>query len=416
MRQDIVEIKNRLLGLSKGEKKNLIVLSLVIFLLLFSYPMVRSVSTAIFLDTFGAKSSPYVWLYSVLGLSVAVALYNRFQVGLTIHRLFLGASLISGCFLVISVWLAEQGYSYWAYALYVAKEVYIVLLVHSVLGYLNSAIDEGVAKIVYGPLGAIGSMGGLLGGLMTSQLAGSLSVEVILRIGALIVLLAGGLFWLTDHSKVLAKSLDDRGKESPLHSIRGIRGYVLLIASLVIISQFIINLVNFQFNIFLDQELADKVAKTQFLGKLYSGINTFSLVIQFFVIPFVLRNFSVRAIHRSIPLTYFFVFWGGIILGEGVLWPVAVAFAVFKGFDYSLFSVSKEMLYFVLTSRQKYGAKYIVDMVAYRLAKGLISFALIFFQSVFFVKSLIVGFLVLWMILLIPLFYYYKKLSMRRHN
>ena len=132
--------------------------------------MIRSVSTALFLNAFGAKSSPYVWLYSIISLSIVVALYNKFQIKATIHRIFLLVSLSSAFLLLTFFFLAEQGSPYWTYALFVLKEIYIVLLVHSLLGYLNSAISADLAKIIYGPLGAWGSIGGLLGGTLTSQL------------------------------------------------------------------------------------------------------------------------------------------------------------------------------------------------------------------------------------------------------
>ena len=90
--------------------------------------------------------------------------------------------------------------------------------------------------------------------------------------------------------------------------------------------------------------------------------------------------------------------------------PLAAVFVVFKGLDYSIFSAAKEILYFPLTSLQRYGAKYIVDIVSYRAAKGLISFILIIYHEEYFINIFLFGSIILWGIVLIPLFREKSKL------
>ena len=82
-----------------------------------------------------------------------------------------------------------------------------------------------------------------------------------------------------------------------------------------------------------------------------------------------------------------------------------------KGLDYSLFAAAKELLYFPLSLKQKYGAKYIADMIFYRFAKGLISFVLLFFQTHMAVNAMLIGCLVAWVGILIPLFNQVAKLK-----
>ena len=89
---------------------------------------------------------------------------------------------------------------------------------------------------------------------------------------------------------------------------------------------------------------------------------------------------------------------------------VASAFVIFKGVDYSLFSTAKELLYFPLSPSQKYGAKYINDIVIYRFAKGLISLILIKIQIESAVTWMMYLSLVIWLILLIPLFKHEKNI------
>ena len=90
----------------------------------------------------------------------------------------------------------------------------------------------------------------------------------------------------------------------------------------------------------------------------------------------------------------------GFFIGGGLLIPVTAAFIMFKGLDYSLFSAAKEILYFPLNAQQKYGVKYIVDMIVYRFGKGLISLLLVFLQGPIFVNTLLAFSLIIWIICL----------------
>ncbi len=453
MFSSLAQMKNQLTGLSPRQRRDLGFLSATMFFTLAAYPMVRSVATALFINASGAKNSPFVWLYSVLALAGAVAVYNRLQTRLSVHRLFVATALASSSLLLALAWPAGSGHTFAAYALYIVKEVYIVLLVHLALSYFNASSSKSLARIVYGPLGACGSIGGVLGGLATGFLAAHISPEWLVVPAAGLTLLASVCFWFTarsahaektaqaepqdglkceqsnqqnyDKSKITGHNLGqiggkrDRATEaclehaagsdgeadsqdglkceqlSPLQSIRGISHKVALIAALVGISQFVIALVDFQFNLALESALPDKGDQTQFLGNFYSSINTLALLVQFFVLPFLLNAFSTRSIHHSIPAFYATAFIISALSGAGFL-AVATVLATFKGLDYSLFAAAKELLYFNFNERQKYGAKYVVDMVAYRFAKGAISLLLIFFQSALFIKVAALSLLALW--------------------
>jgi ATP:ADP antiporter, AAA family len=375
------------------------------FLLLFSYPLIRSTTTAVFLDAYGAEKSPHAWLLSILILALGISIYNFFQQKLKINRLYLITVLFSTvCFTVLN-FAFSNGQTWAAYFLYVWKEVYIVLLVHMSLGFLNASINLSLAKIIYGPLGAVGSLGGVLGGLLTSSLTKSYSIEAIFYLGLLFVFLSGLLFFFLSGNKGF---LSEKNNQRPLQSLTKIKKYVVLIAAIVMLSQFCINLMNFKFNLLFTELFTDPLSKTNFLGKLYSAINGLSLVVQLLVIPIAFKFFKLLTVHRSMPLLYLLGLVFSFFLGTGIL-PVAGCFLFMKGLDYSLFAAAKELLYFPLEKGQKYGAKYLVDMITYRFSKGLISFFLIFMQAPQVINFLLMTFLLLWFILLIPLFKAYRE-------
>lgn len=402
-------------NLDPETKKTVISICLVMFTVLFTYPLIRSTTTSMFLDAFGAKNTPVVWLYSIIGLSFCITLYNYFQVRLTAHKLYYWTCSLSVLFFLIGPWLS--GFSkLFIYPLFVWKEVYIVLLVHMSIGYLNNAVKEEQAKIFYGPLGAIGSFGGMLGGILGSNLTHTINTDQILMTGALILLVSTFFFGLSSADFCLSKNKDNRGNEKPLHAIVEVKDYVILMALIVLLSQFVINLANFKFNLLFDALVETKLEKTKNLNLIYSSINAISLGVQVLIIPFLFQLVKKKSVHLFIPSFYLLIALVGFVLAGSSLMAVAATFVLFKGLDYSIFSTAKELLYFPLGARQKYGAKYVVDMFVYRFGKGLISLILIFFQSPKFVNTLLFISLLVWMGLVVPLFRKGEQLVTRKES
>jgi len=372
------------------------------FIILATYPMIRTTTISIFMNHHGGGKTPLVWFYSVVVLSVTIFIYNILYQRFKIQTLFLLTSILSICFFSVGTQLVTS-FPWIAYLLFIWKEVYIVLLIHLALGYLNESIDISFAKLFYGLVGAVGSIGGILGGLLVHKLTYSFSTEQILLFSALPLAVGIFSFWNVRFLKVESKVIkESRSKLSPLESIRDIKKYIFLFVLLLALTQIVLSLANFKFNLLFDQLVPNKEDKTRFLSTLYSLVNAFSLIVQIFIIPYLFRFVSIGKTHLLIPLFYTIIIIIGFFL-FGTLFSVGTVFMMLKGSDYSLFNAAKELLYFPLKNIQKTGAKYIVDMVAYRGAKGLISFVLIFLQSETFITVSLFLSLGCWMMLLIPL-------------
>ena len=401
----MLKIFEPLKEINKEEKKSILLMAVGLFLVLFSYPLTRATTTSIFLQVFGAKNSPVVWLASILGLSITISIYNKVQYKTKIHQLFLYTSIFTGLFFLVGTMFFYYGFKFAAYPIFVWKEIYIVLQVHMLYAYLTSSISIERAKVLYGPVGAIGSIGGILGGVATTYLTKFLSTEEILLVGIAPIVLAAVAFMGTDRSKVISELMkNDPSTKKPIDSVRPVLKYVLLIGAIVTFSQFVINLANFKFNFLLEEIIPTKIGKTEYLGKIYSLINSVSLVIQILIIPIFLRVLPLSIVHVIIPISYLVAAMIGLGFGAGNLTFVAGAFIYLKGTDYSLFSTAKELFYFPLNAAQKYGAKYINDIIIYRLSKGIISLFLIYIQDIFIIDICLYVFLGFWVISLIPIF------------
>jgi len=392
--------------LSSDQKSNLVLFSGLIFLLLFSYPLVRSSTTSFFLTHFAASKSPYVWLYSVIGLSLCVSFYNSLLKKTSIVKLYKLTCVVTLVLFLVSFGIYELALPSFAYVLYVLKEIYIILLIHSIFAYVNTTIEEGTAKVFYGPLGAIGSIGGILGGLLVSFLGKSFHGGVIFTIGVLVAVSSGFVIGFIKESKSLhfQEFKKEKSKVAPLDSIKDILPYVGLICVVVLASQFVLGLANYEFNFFVQENYPSAAAKTSYLGSVYSSINALSLVVQFALMPTLFRTVPPPIIHLIIPVLYsgFFVFAGVAPMAAG-------AFIFMKGIDYSIFAGAKELLYFPLKDLQKYGAKYLTDMVVYRMSKGIISVILILVPTSGMVKVFFWLTIGLWLAALWPLGKYYQR-------
>ncbi len=386
------------------QKRNLIFLCLSYFFVLFNYPLMRATTTAMYMQAYGGSASPIIWLYSVVALAIIITIYNKLQNKVGVHLLFHYTTFLSVVIFLASLFLFNQGITAMAGVLYVWKEVYIVILVHLILGYCNSTLKYEEAKEFFGPLGAMGSIGGILGGFLTSVMTKPFGVDVVIYLGCIGLLINAFCFHFTSKSGQPGEDKKSTSKESPLHSIKGASRYVFLIALIVTMSQFCINIANLKFDLVFAQMVPDQETKATYLGTLFSLINVATLIIQFILIPPLFKYRSNKFTQYLIPSSYLILSLLGLGIGSSVLALVAGTFLFMKAFDYSLFTASKELLYYPLDTLQKYGAKYVSDMVVYRLSKGLIAVILIKYQD-FKTLNLMMGIsLVIWFIALFYLF------------
>jgi len=144
--------------------------------------------------------------------------------------------------------------------------------------------------------------------------------------------------------------------------------FILLI---VILMQLSTTIMDYQFNNFLQQKFPMQDLRTQFYGRLWGMINTCKLCLQFFATFLLVQFLGLRKSHFVVP---------GILLGNAALTLFAPSFgvityefSVIKTFDYSIFNILKEMLYVPLKTDEKFKAKAVIDVFAYRSAKAFAS-------------------------------------------
>ena len=69
-----------------GKRSEILLVGLVMFGLLLTYPLIRSTTDALFLEHFKARNSPQVWLLSSVVLIAAISLVSKLQKKIRIQQ------------------------------------------------------------------------------------------------------------------------------------------------------------------------------------------------------------------------------------------------------------------------------------------------------------------------------------------
>ncbi|MBI4556411.1 MAG: hypothetical protein HY706_02415 [Candidatus Hydrogenedentes bacterium] len=339
--------------------------------LLCGYELVRSVSASLYIEAYEAKRLPIVMALGPVGTLVLLYGYGWLLSLAGARRTMVISSLVAGLGL-IACYLGLLGGSRLATAvLYVLREAYIVILIEQYWSFINSTLTKAQASRLNGPICGLGSVGAVSGSYLvglTAQRIGSqgmvLLAAVFLIPAALMMLLAyrlGG-----EPAPSAAEPRATRGKLG----LAMFRDYHILryLAVLIVLTQVVATVLELRFNQIVEvaRPLTDE--RSSYFGYFYGQLNFLAFILQFIGAPLVLRVLPVLAVHALIPAIHLLA--GVLLLLRPSLTVAAVAYLLFKAFDYSLFRAAKELFYLPLPFDARYRAKEVIDAFGYRAAKG----------------------------------------------
>lgn len=341
------------------------------FLVMSSYGLARPASESLFLAAYSSHFLPWVWLAVAVAAGLAAGTFNRYALQLSLVRLFTFAILISVGLLVLLLTAQHAGLPGVPFLLYVWKDVYIMVLVEIFWSFANLVFSVSAARWLYGLFLLGGSCGSVTGNLCAGLLAKHwgtqaglwLVVPVLVSAGAATQLLARklGAGYVPKPPQQAPARLRDNWKLLRSSS------YLTLLVALIATIQIVITLVDYQFNVVLEVAYPQMDTRTQIIGKVYASIEGFSIVLQFLSGP-VLRLIGVPATLIAIPCAL------ATALGYFLVAPrfatMLVAKIASKSLDYSIFRAAKEILYIPLSYAEKTQGKAMIDILAYRAAKG----------------------------------------------
>ncbi len=412
-KEKIVSLKKTFVTMSKQERTFILFAMLCGFFISADYGLVRPISNSVFLSHFSSSLLPYVWLLSLPLNFFLVSLYNRYLPRFGCWRIFLA---------IVSMVMVGNGLaclfvgknSYISLLHFMWKEIYVMLFFQAIWSVIHATMQKEHAKLLYGFMYAIGGMGSVLGSLVPGFFAVEMGSEVLL-IGSLVTCSGFILCYrkaIANSHAVLSNQMLKNGGEKPdslLSSLGLIRRSRILpfILLLVVLMQVSATLIDFQFNHYLQEIYPEKNIRTAFLGKLGSIISSTTIILQIIGSTLLLQFLGLRGCHFLVPST--FACNAAIALLFPGVGSLAFAFASVKIFDFSLFSVVKEMLYLPLSIEEKFQAKAVIDVFAYRASKAFAALLILALQWVnlaelHFISALTLFLFVVWICSLIFLF------------
>lgn len=338
---------------------------------LFGYEFIRSVSSSLFIEAYGAENLPRGMVAIPPSMLVMLYCYGRLLSwqgatrALAITSLF-SAILIIGCYAAL-----VRGRPFAAAIIYVFREAYIVIVIEQFWSFVNSVLTTEQAKRINGPFCAVASIGSFAGGMLVNRWAEALGSETLLLFTAasLVPTAVFGViaYRFGGEPKPSEKEIGGRLGHLGVRTLFRSR-YLLFIGVLVISTQVVSTVLDLRFNGLAETEIPDKDTRTAFFGGVYGSLGAIAGVLQLVVVPLALRFVALRVIHLGVPMVH--LISSLVLTISPSLRSGTAAYMIFKALDYSIFRAAKELFYMPLSYDSRYRAKQINDSFGYRFAKG----------------------------------------------
>ena len=349
------------------------------FLILVAYYLVKPASRSLFLEHSETAMLPYVWTASGLLLLVLVPGYQALLQRYGRLRVVLGCCLGTAVALLAFRGLFDRAGAPTAIAFYLLVDVFSVVLVEQFWSLTNSVYDRREGKRWYGLIASGGLVGGLVGGLAASGLVehGGLATADLISLAAALLLLmllltqalARAGVYREQPQQAAARRAADAGPVDLAmvwESLRSNR-LVMIITLLVLFSQIIEPVVEYQFMHHVEQTYAGRDARTVFLSDFLSLLSGLALAVNVLLTPLVHRYAGVLGGLMAQPLLL------GVATFAYLLQPqlgMAMAMKLTdRALSYSINRASKELLYVGTEAARIFRIKAWIDMVGYRSFK-----------------------------------------------
>jgi AAA family ATP:ADP antiporter len=333
-----------------------------------TYALASGASQSLFISAYGAKNLPWAWLAVAVGSAMVTYALTRAAKHVDLVRLFGRSCFISAVSLSALLIAHAWGVPHTSFALYVWKDVYIIVLVELFWTFANVAFGLRSAPRIYGYFCAAGSLGSVSGGLVLGPLGQVFgTANMMWLILPMLAVLGGGTMALAGRVHVPHAQGEQETEDEDVAIKFWHNPYLMWLAALVALAQVMITLTEFRFSHMLEAMLIVEGDRTSMIGLVSAITNSLSLLVQL-VSPQIFALFGMPRTLLALPWLLSITFLS-TLQAPGLLTTSACQIAG-KTVDYSLFRAAKEMLYIPLSYAEKTQGKALVDILIYRIARG----------------------------------------------
>ncbi len=376
----------KFLDVRPGEGQAVLFTFLYVALAIASFVLAKNIRNGLFLETYGASKLVYVYVAVSLVLSVVVPAYSAIAARVGQRRVIIG-SLLFLCLNVLGFWWALHyaPRTWLSAAFYVWVNCYGVIAPVGAWTFANAVFDTRQARRLFGLVSSGGSVGAIVGGLLTRLVDAIGTVDLLLVLAGLIALtaLVVNLAW---HVRRRDPS---RARRSPVRAgdtWRLVREtpYLWQIALLVALVAITTQWAQYQFQAGAAHFFtADADRLTRFFGDFNTIMGAVALLVQVLATGPLLRRFGLSATILALPFSLAACL--AAVAFTGSLWAVVATMAFDQSLRFSIDKASFELLYLPIRASVKDRVKPFIDLIVTRVADSIGAILLALATTGFFI-------------------------------
>ncbi|HET7225014.1 MAG TPA: Npt1/Npt2 family nucleotide transporter, partial [Candidatus Eisenbacteria bacterium] len=267
----------RRLQLGTDEWRHAVTLGGILFSITSSYTLTKTARDAMFLAHLPATELPLVYLGAGVLTLLASLVFARATRHVATWQTLAGTAGVAAVSLVVFAWAFVIGGAWVPVVFYLWVNLYGLMLTSQFWNFTNSISDPGEAKRIFGIVGGLGILGGLVGGIAAARLGTRAGLPALLVMAAVLVALTVPAVWVGVRRGAVAGSEPPPGESgrSPFRA-----DYVRWLALAALCSVLVTGLLDYQLKVEIQQRYPTSASLARFFGLFYTVTNTVALVFQ----------------------------------------------------------------------------------------------------------------------------------------
>lgn len=276
--------------------------------------------------------------------------------------------------------------------LFVFREAYVQLLTSQYWSFMASVLTPNQSATWFGPIAGLTSIASALSGFAVSPLVNRVGLVGGLCGTGLSLLLsligANAAYQMADKYGFTPK--DTHKKKKPTRGLAEKEPNVIQKASSlfqrvpvlkalfmeILASQGLATVLNVVFVARLGTAIPDDTERAGWVGVFFAAINVVTMVLQFGILPPLMRVIEPRDLWRAVPIVSLLATGFQMLQKDPSLYVVSASLLVMKVSEYSARRMLDEMVFVPLDFESRFVGKEVIGVFGYRFGKSLMSLGL----------------------------------------
>jgi hypothetical protein len=318
----------------------------------------KATRDAIFLSAFPVTALPAM-MVAAAGASVLLAVASAWALTRAgPRRLVPGGFALSAALLLVEWWLVGRTARVGAVLVYLHYAAFGAVLVSGFWSVVSERFDPRTARRQVSGIGAAGTLGGVLGGLMAAQAGAVVTVPLMLPALAACHVAAGAFVFAV--GKGIRGAPRTAGAEPGPRQVAARVPYLRVLLVLVLLTTMAEVLIDYVFKLRVTETVGQGEALLRFFAWFYTGTGLLAFATQILVSRRALRTLGLARIVSALPVTA--MVGSGTALAVGGLAPILAARGGESVARSSLYRTGYELLFAPLLPGDKRASKALLDV------------------------------------------------------